>query len=371
MRRKDTMNPLEPGIFHITSRCVRGAFLLGVNKRTGKDYSHRKAYLLRRIKELAKQFAIAVGWEAILNNHLHLILANLPALAASWSDEEVIRRVCQIFKWKFKDLAGVANGNPTDDQLAELVADEALVAEMRVRLSDPSWFMRQLLQRLAVMANAEDDCRGHFVEQRFKHRVITDERGLLISGLYVDLNELAAMEVDRPELSLNTSAGMRIAGKLLREEGKQEEAVDFDGHLMPISVDGDGQDYPPAGDAAGGRARDEGMLEMSLDYYLDLLDERGRVKREGKGTIPESLPGIFERLKLDRDLLLSLLDSYDTLFPNIVGSEQSMRAFSEAHGGLWRRQISEAADTEADLRERGDDSAGVPGEEPEAPPSVR
>ena len=342
MARKKTMNPLEPGIYHITSRCARRAFLLGKDKRSGKDYSHRKDYLLARIRELARHFAISVGWEAILSNHLHLILANLPALAASWTDEEVIRRVCKIFKWKFKNLVGVVNGNPTDEQLEQLTRDEALVKEMRVRLSDPSWFMRQLLQRLAVMANREDDCKGHFVEQRFKHRVITDERGLLVAGIYVDLNELAAKEVDRPELSMNTSAGMRIAGRLLREKGKHAEAAAFDGHLAPIGVDGDGQDYVSAGDSGSRRVKDEGMFEMTLDDYLRLLDERGRVKRDDRGTIDEALPAIFERLRLDRDSLLHMVENYDTMFPNLVGGAESMQAFSNARGGIWRTQIARA-----------------------------
>lgn len=366
MARKDTMNPLEPGIFHITSRCVRQLFLLGKDKRTGRDYSHRKKYLLQRIRELARHFAIGVGWEAILSNHLHLILANLPALAASWSDEEVIRRVCQIFKWKFKDLAGVVNGIPTDEQLARLVADEALVQEMRVRLSDPSWFMRQLLQRLAVMANLEDGCKGHFVEQRFKHRVITDERGLTIAGLYVDLNELAAMEVDRPELAMNSSAGMRIAAKLLREEGKHAEAAEFDGHLMPISTAGDGQNYIPAGESGARRVKDEGMLETTLEGYLSLLDARGRVERPGKGTIDEALPAILERLKLDREYLLQMLENYDDFFPNVVGSVESMQEFSDAHGGLWRRQVAHVAEAEQQLT--ADSTDDVPAA-PDDPPS--
>ena len=367
--RSKTMNPRVPGVFHITTRCVRRAFLCGIDHYTGKDYSHRKQYLIARIKELAKYFAIAVGWEAILSNHLHLILANLPALAASFSDEEVIRRACKIFQWKFKDIAGVVNGEPTADQLITLTADAELVADMRLRLSDPSWFMKQLLQKLALMANMEDDCGGHFVEKRFKHRVITDERGLLICGIYVDLNELAARcaaeqdslhgvdnqhddgdvdayeaapEVDRPELSMNTSAGMRIAAKLLREEGDHAAAAEFDGHLMPISTQGDGQNYALAGSPEARRAQDEGMLEMPLDYYLQLLDEYGRASRPGKGTIDEVLPPILERLQLDRESLLAMINNYDTLFPNVVGGAKSLQEFSDSHEGLWSGQLASA-----------------------------
>ena len=80
----------------------------------------------------------------------------------AWTDAEVMRQACKIFPWKFQQL-GVADGDPTREQLRQqlrqLTADAELVAEMRTRLSDPSWFMRQLKHSLAVASNAEDGRR--------------------------------------------------------------------------------------------------------------------------------------------------------------------------------------------------------------------
>ncbi len=68
------------------SRCVRGASLLG------RGSSDRKAWLERRIEELAQIFAIGVGGFSLMDNHFHLLLRLDPEVAAEWSDEEVVRR---------------------------------------------------------------------------------------------------------------------------------------------------------------------------------------------------------------------------------------------------------------------------------------
>ena len=38
--------------------------------------------------------------------------------------------------------------------------------DYRARLSDISWLMRQLAEHVAVKANKEDECTGHFWEGR-------------------------------------------------------------------------------------------------------------------------------------------------------------------------------------------------------------
>ena len=54
------------GVYHCIARCVRRAFLCGVDPYTGQDYSHRKEWILDRMRELAGLFAIEVCGYVIL-----------------------------------------------------------------------------------------------------------------------------------------------------------------------------------------------------------------------------------------------------------------------------------------------------------------
>jgi hypothetical protein len=48
------------GSYHCVQRCVRRAFLCGVDKYTGRSFEHRKAWVEARIHEVAECFAVAV-----------------------------------------------------------------------------------------------------------------------------------------------------------------------------------------------------------------------------------------------------------------------------------------------------------------------
>ena len=66
------------GVYHCIARCVRRAFLCGTDSYSGRDYSHRKAWIIDRLRALAGLFGALVCGYAIMSDHLHLVLRNRP-----------------------------------------------------------------------------------------------------------------------------------------------------------------------------------------------------------------------------------------------------------------------------------------------------
>ena len=82
--RKTIVDVKQVGVYHCISRCVRRAFLCGVDDYTGIDYEHRRAWIADRMKELSSIFGMEVFAYAVMSNHLHMVVRNRPDLAKVW-----------------------------------------------------------------------------------------------------------------------------------------------------------------------------------------------------------------------------------------------------------------------------------------------
>ena len=89
--RAHLVDPEVTRWYHCVTRCVRRAFLLG------EGDTDRKQWIENRLEELAQIFAVGVGGFSVLDNHLHVLVRLDPAVAAEWSDEEVVRRWGRLF----------------------------------------------------------------------------------------------------------------------------------------------------------------------------------------------------------------------------------------------------------------------------------
>jgi len=58
--RKSLISLQDTPYYHVVARCVRRAWLWGVDEYAGKDYSHRKDWVIERLAQLSEVFAIDV-----------------------------------------------------------------------------------------------------------------------------------------------------------------------------------------------------------------------------------------------------------------------------------------------------------------------
>ena len=194
--------------YHCISRCVRRAFLCGSDPVTGFDFEHRRQWIIDRIKLLCSIFAVDLCAYAIMHNHYHIVIRIKADEVKQWSDEEVAKRWMRIFSGDLLVRQYLMKADLTRAEL-KYVADRLLT--WRARLDDLSWFMRCLNEPIARMANREDHCTGSFWEGRFKSQALLDERALLASMTYVDLNPIRAGIAKTPEESDSSFFGCRKA----------------------------------------------------------------------------------------------------------------------------------------------------------------
>ena len=129
-------------------------------------------------------------------------------MVASWDDTEVARR------WMLlcpdRKTSDGAPEEPSEPELNSIRTCPDRVKEIRSRLSDISWWMRLLCQRVAQRANREDEQTGKFFQDRFRAVRLLDEASLLACAAYVDLNPIRAALAETLEQSDYTSAQRQI-----------------------------------------------------------------------------------------------------------------------------------------------------------------
>ena len=320
--RGEVIKQDESGLYHCWTSTVRSLKILAP-EHNGKS---RRDWVIDRAEGLARWFGISIAFYSVLDNHYHFVFQTLPDVVKNWTDKQVIKRSSKIYPWKFSRL-GVRGGEATPEQIAEFAEDKELVATYRARLADPSWFMKQLNQYIAVQCNRSDQQRGHVVSGRFGCRALLDEVGILIAGIYVDLNEIRAQLAATLAEAKRTSVYRRLLALRIRRDAKigqsisgqatadRRKASKLDGFLSPLCTTGDSQTsefgYVPAGRDGSHRATDVGVLDLTLENYLQILEWVGRQPREDKaGQIDDDAPSSLESFGLSGSDLMYYLRNF-------------------------------------------------------------
>ncbi|MEW8469694.1 MAG: transposase [Candidatus Thiodiazotropha sp.] len=307
----------ETPYYHCVSRCVRRAFLCGVDSQTGNNYEHRRQWIVDRLKQLAGLFAIDICAYAIMSNHYHVILHVDTERAAEWSEQEVITRWERLFS-----LPVLVHRYLSQDAMtrSERETVSILLTKWRNRLRDISWFMRCINEPIARQANKEDGCTGRYWEGRYKSQALLDEKALMACMAYVDLNPVRAGNAPTPEASDYTSIAERT-DQLKRDHDRVDDSKTPYG-LMPFVG------YPRKEMPKG--------LPFHFSDYLELIDWTGRAILDNKhGYITSNQPSILERLQIEPKHWLYVTRHFENRFKGLVG--MSYRLMSVCRKLEYRR----------------------------------
>ena len=288
--RKALISLADTPYYHITSRCVRRAYLCGVDHYSGNSYEHRRQWIVDRIRLLSSLFAIDVCAYAVMSNHYHLALKICPEQLEELSEDDILERWCALFKGP---LLVQSYRNGEDLKLFERATVSEIAEVWRKRLSSISWFMRCLNQPIARQANKEDGCTGKFWESRFDSKPLKSEEALLSSMVYVDLNPVRADLAETPETSDYTSIKERIHAEFDLDAAIEDQTAcgDLLGFRTPLK--------PLLHFDNRTSTRHQTGIPFGFEDYLALVDWTGRIIRGDKrGHIDNSLPPILSRLQI-------------------------------------------------------------------------
>jgi putative transposase len=341
----------KEGVYHCFTRCVRRAFLCGFDPVTQRDYSHRKTWIVDRLRFLASIFAIEVCAYAVMENHYHSVLRTRPDIVATWSDREVATRWLTLFPCYSRRKDSVQP--PDEKQISALASDLVRIAELRTRLSSLSWFMGRLNEFIARAANKEDNVKGRHWESRFKCVALLDVAAIAACMVYVDLNPIRAGLAATPEESDFTSIQQRIRtwhdevmaqGAVSGEDvQKQNEIPDLSG-VVPERISTDSPN--PSADwlcTISSDFQHRGILEITEAEYFDLVDRSGRILRSGKrGAIDPDLAPILLRIGIKPDAWMDTVSRFGSRFRLVAGLLSSLRTFADQIGRRWLTGVSAA-----------------------------
>jgi len=335
----------EIGMYHCFCRCVRRAFLSGYDPITKRDFSHRKTWLLERLRYLATIFAIEVWAYAIMDNHYHTLLRTRPDIVAIWSDREVATRWLTLFPKHRPE--GDSPPVPTEEEIQTLISCPKRIAQLRQRLCSISWFMAQLNEFIARAANQEDNVKGRFWESRFKCQALLDAPAITACMVYVDLNPIRAGLARSPEESKFTSIYQRIQAwqnqtttaitlntpspspspqNYLTQPQSLDQQTTSPNWLRPIcSV-----------------ASQPAILPITELEYFDLVDQSARISGPHKGSISPSLAPILMRIGVNPQAWPDTISHFGSKFCLAAGLLSNLRNFAQQIGLHWLKGLTMA-----------------------------
>jgi REP element-mobilizing transposase RayT len=375
--RDDVLPPDESCFAHLYNRCVQGTYLCGIDHATGKDYSHRKRWIVQRLEQLASVYLIDILAFAVLDNHLHVVVRTLPDEVKKLTDRQVAIRWLSLHPGRL--LEEFICVEPTEAQIKQLLSNPKKLEKIRGYLSSPSAFMKDLCEPISNRANREDGRKGHFWEDRFQAQRLMDCLAILVCVAYVDLNLIRAAMASSLVGSNFTSIQARILGsknqtapshalfkvsicdaqatESIKDLSKaeirrrieaarkpaEETKVLRDAWIAKLTIDANQSVNPNDShlSKSGLRASDRGFLHVTLEQYIKILNESLRF-RPGNASLQEpseELMEVSKTLGVAPDNIRWMISDYKRIFRRScrVGNPESMRKEAQRRGRKWTK----------------------------------
>ncbi len=276
--------------YHCVLRCVRRADLLGEGK------FDRKAWIEKRLEQLAEIFSVTVAAFAVLDDRLHVLVRLDQDVAKKWSIDEVVRRWARVTPPRNRSRQQTP---VTDAWVNSQRRDSRGVASARERLQSLSWFMKSLKEPLSRLVNREEQTRGTFFEGRFKSVAILDEEVLVVTCAYIDLLPVSSRFARTAQDGECTSIRKRVE-HVKAQGGARDLKAARRGSISdskPTALWEEGLWLCPIEDRRSlGSAREGMVAGFSLGNYLLLLEYTGRLFRGEEAAVSAELVGTLERL---------------------------------------------------------------------------
>ena len=331
LRRKDVVNRMQVGVYHVTTRCVRQAFLLGTDYQIGSSNHERKSWIEQWFQSLTDVMLIELCAYAVMDNHTHSILRNRPDLLEEMDDREVAIRLARLYPG-YQCLQGLPV-EPDPERVHELLDNPEELKRRKIQLVDISIFMARWEEAVARRANKEEDRTGRFWEGRFYCQKLLDSAAILAATVYVELNPLRANIVELPEYSQFTSLVNRIKLSTARAGRTPEELVERASPRLEYEAGSSGD-----GPTAVSNVMDcDGFLPIDNQRYLRVLEFVSRRKANGKTCeMLHSVPDLLTRLGVRPEKWRQTATTFEKAYRKFAGSPALL---SEVADNLEQRCI--------------------------------
>jgi len=312
--------------YHVINRCVRRSYLCGDDGVSGKNFDHRRQWLVDRFTTLSDVFSINIAAYAVMSNHYHLVLQVDKVTADAWSMDEVIERWYRLFNGHL-----LVDRYLSENEISQAHFDavEKLVELWRARLYDISWYMKCLNEHIARQANKEDKCTGRFWEGRFKSQALLDDIALLSCMAYVDLNPIRAGIAPNLSESNFTSIQKRIAQYKSHQKHQINNNSDISVPEQPNTL------LPFAG------TDNTKAIPFNFADYFQLVDWSGRHVAPNKSSyINYDEPKILTTLGINEDDFITAVKHFRRQYGSFAGTNEHLRNFAHTHGKSWCKHPS-------------------------------